>query len=216
MEGMAEYPDNYFDLAIVDPPYYDGIQNKKATHSKNRMPSSWDYDNFENWEIPGYQYFNEIKRVSKKYVIWGCNYFEFGCETSGRIVWDKCNESNSYSDCEIAMTNCHDSVRKFTFMWNGMLQGKNFIEGNIMQGDKSKNEKRIHQNQKPVALYEWLFTNYSEEGFKVLDTHSGSASSFLAASKFPIEEFVAFELDENMFNKSVKRIKEETAQLSLF
>lgn len=24
MKAMAEYPDNYFDLAIVDPPYGDG------------------------------------------------------------------------------------------------------------------------------------------------------------------------------------------------
>jgi site-specific DNA-methyltransferase (adenine-specific) len=216
MDAMKQYPDNYFDLAVCDPPYFPGPQKSEYYGGRNRKIPSANYSKITEWDVPGYDYFNELKRISKKWIIWGCNYYDFGVEVPGRIIWNKCNSGSSFSDCEIAMTNCHDSVRMFTFMWNGMLQGRNFIEGHIMQGDKSKNEVRIHQTQKPVALYEWIFTNYGKEVDKILDTHSGSASSFLAAVKFPLDEFIGFELDPVVFDKSVKRIKEQTAQLSLF
>ena len=96
-----------------------------------------------------------------------------------------------------------------------MLQGKSLTEGWIQQGNKSKNEKRIHPTQKPVILYEWLLQKYAKTGFKILDTHVGSASSLVACHRMQCS-YVGFEIDEEIYEKSRQRLEEETMQLSIF
>lgn len=177
MEYMRALPDKAFDLCVADPPYFSGPERRGYYGSKaSKIGVHRDYPISPCWEVPGKELFREIQRVSKCWIVWGCNYFDFQFPP-GRIIWDKCNQSSSYSDCEIAATNCHDSVRLFRFMWNGMLQGKSVTEGHIMQGNKSLNEIRIHPTQKPVALYEWIYSRYAKPGYKILDTHLGSGSS---------------------------------------
>ncbi len=156
MEGMKNIPDKYFDLAIVDPPYFKGPNTRKyygREKSKLKVKRK-DYEiiSNDNWEVPEEDYFNELLRVSKHQIIWGINYF-YKCLGSGRIVWDKVNDGSSFSNCEIAYCSFHDSVRIFRYMWRGMFQGKSIAEGHIQQGDKSLNEYRIHPCQKPVKLY---------------------------------------------------------------
>jgi site-specific DNA-methyltransferase (adenine-specific) len=75
MELMARYPDKYFDLAIVDPPYGINVTNqsqgkgggvaKKIKYKK----TDWDKN------APNTKYFNELIRVSKNQIIWGANHF---------------------------------------------------------------------------------------------------------------------------------------------
>lgn len=152
MEAMRNMPDKCFDLAVVDPPYFSGPEKRGYYGSReSKIGVHRDYPISPSWEVPGEEYFQELIRVSKNYIIWGCNYFNFRF-SPGRIVWDKCNAANSFSDCELAATSAHDSTRLFRFMWNGMMQGKSISEGNIMQGNKQKNEIRIHPTQKPVLL----------------------------------------------------------------
>lgn len=153
-------------------------------------------------------------RVSKKYIVWGCNYFDV-VFSHGRIVWDKCNGESSFSDCEIAATNCHESVRLFRYMWNGMMQGKSISEGHIMQGNKKLNEVRIHPTQKPVALYTWIFSRYAKPGDKILDTHLGSGSSRIAAYDAGLD-FVGCEKDQHYFKAQEERYQAHIAQISLF
>lgn len=117
-------------------------------------------------------------------------------------------------DEDIAACSFHDSVRLFRYMWNGMFQGKSIEEGYIQQGNKKKNEKRIHPTQKPVLLYRWLFDRYAERGMKLLDTHVGSASSLIAAHDAGLQ-CVGFELDKHYYELSKKRLEEHTAQMSL-
>lgn len=105
-----------------------------------------DYPVSPAWEVPGRAYFDELRRVAKHYIVWGCNYFRWDF-APGRIVWDKCNGKSSFSDCELAATDLISSVRLFRYMWNGMMQGKSIAEGHIQQGDKRKNEKRIHRRK---------------------------------------------------------------------
>lgn len=216
MEGMKQFPDKYFELAIVDPPYFEG-PNKRRYYGReiNKLNiKRKDYDVIENWSKPTDEYFKELLRVSKHQIIWGINYYNCNLG-SGRIVWDKVNGESTFSDCEIAYCSIHDSVRMFRFMWNGMMQGKSIQEGHIMQGDKTKNEIRIHPTQKPVNLYIWLLQNYAKQGDKILDTYVGSASSLIACYKMGFD-YVGFELDRNYYNKAISRIKSENAQISLF
>lgn len=216
MDVMPKYRDKHFDLAIVDPPYFSGPEKRMFYGSKvsSRGVKRIDYPVTKTWDIPEDRYFKELLRISKNQIIWGCNYFDYKFPP-GRIVWDKCNGESSFSDCEIAFCSFHDSVRLFRYMWNGMLQGKNILEGHKQQGNKRLNEKRIHPTQKPVALYNWLFSKYANSGDTILDTHLGSGSSRIAAYDAKLD-FTGIELNEIYFLKEEKRFKEHTAQLQLF
>lgn len=214
MDGMKEFPDKYFDIAVVDPPYFSGPE-KRGFYGRRISPIGVQrvYQKSAEWTIPDKAYFDELFRVSKNQIVWGCNYFDYHFPP-GRIVWDKCNGNTDFSDCEIAFCSFHDSVRLFRYMWNGMFQGKSIQEGNIQQGNKKKNEKRIHPTQKPVMLYRWLFDRYTERGMKLLDTHVGSASSLIAAHDAGLQ-YVGSELDKHYYELSKKRLEEHTAQISL-
>lgn len=221
MQGMKEFPDKYFDLAIVDPPYgrkeHGGRNRSGYVRQKNGSKifvKDGQYRN-QNWdnEPPSEDYFNEVMRVSKKQIILGCNYFDYPL-IGGRIVWDKCNDGSDQSDAEIAYCSMNDRVDIFRYMWRGMFQGKSITEGTTQQGNKRLNEKRIHPTQKPVALYEWLLSRYAKPNDIILDTHVGSASSLIACYNTN-HKFVGFELDEYYYKVSKQRLDTEMAQMIL-
>ena len=199
---MKEFPDNFFDLAICDPPYGIGEDGKK-NHSRGNLarvnkyiPKTWDR------QIPDLAYFINLKRISKHQIIWGGNYFPLG-KTSCYIVWDKENGNNDFADAELAWTNFKSAVRIFKFKWNGMLQG-----------DMKNKEKRIHPTQKPVKLYKWLLHNYAKAGDKILDTHMGSQSSRIACYDMGFD-YWGFELDKDYFNAGNKRFEQHISQQTL-
>lgn len=214
MEGMRQMPDQCFDLAVVDPPYFSGPE-RRGYYGKvdGGLGGRHDYEISPVWEVPGPEYFLELQRVAKRFIVWGCNYFDF-LFPPGRIVWDKCNGHSSFSDCELAATNCHDSVRLFRYMWNGMCQG---VPGNgaKMQGNKALNEQRIHPTQKPVALYAWIFGRYARPGDRILDTHLGSGSSRIAAYDAGLD-FVGFEISAHYWQAQEERFVVHASQCSMF
>lgn len=222
MIGMSNFPDNYFGLAVVDPPYGKGEDGGKKRwgyvtqkNGKRIFVPDGGYEKKE-WDSkpPGPEYFKELFRVSRNQIIFGVNYFNFPLR-GGRIVWDKCNDGSDQSGAEIAYCSLNDRVDIFRFMWRGMFQGKSIYEGTTQQGNKRLNEKRIHPCQKPVALYEWILGKYANPGDIILDTHVGSASSLIACHKAGYE-FVGFELDEDYYIASKKRLDAEMSQLTIF
>ena len=212
MEGMKEYPNKYFDLAIVDPPYGIGVQGMQFTKvgakhaSKNCAAASGDYKRDSEWDIkPSAEYFKQLMRVSKKQIIWGGNYFaDILPPSRSFIVWDKrCNDAmrNDFADCEYAWANEEIGVaRVFRWLWCGMLQG-----------DMKNKEERFHPTQKPVALYKWILSNYANAGDLILDTHVGSASSLIACEDMGFK-YVGFEIDKEYFQKASARLEEFKAQ----
>lgn len=212
MIGMARFPDKYFDLAVVDPPYFSGPERRSyygsevSTQNVRRVK----YPVVEKWEVPGADYFHELERVAKRYIVWGCNYFDYRF-APGRIVWDKCNGQTTFSDCEIAATNIHDSVRLYRYMWNGMMQGKSVDEGHIMRANKVTNDVRIHPTQKPIDLYRWIFRTYAKEGQRILDTHVGSGTSRRAAWDYRLE-FIGFEIEKTYYDMQELYYDNHTAQ----
>lgn len=211
MKLLSRLKTKSIDLAIVDPPYQINATSHRKNHSRTKLAIAKHYKT-PLWDqvMPSQRYFNELLRVSRFQIIFGINYF---VETrnipigSGRIVWDKVNGESSYSDAEIAGINLFKSTRIIPYMWNGMMQGKSFKEGRVMQGDKTKNEVRIHPTQKPVELYKALFHSFAKKGWKILDTHVGSGSIRIAAalSGLPL---IGSEMDEGHFNDQEKRWKE--------
>lgn len=217
LEGMKQFPDKYFELAIVDPPYFSGPEKRK--YYGNQISSTGvprvTYEKGEQWTVPNDSYFEELKRVSKNQIIWGINYYDIKNLGSGRIVWDKVNGTTSFSDCEIAYCSLHDSVRIFSYMWNGMMQGKSITDGRHQRGNKKTNEQRIHPTQKPIDLYIWILQTYAKKGDLILDTHVGSASSLIACYKLNFE-YVGFEIDKAYYDLSQKRLNSFKQQLSIF
>ena len=177
--------------------------------------SDGQYEN-RGWdnEPAGAKYFDELIRVSKHQIIWGVNYFDYPL-AGGRIIWDKCNHGSDQSDAEIAYCSLNNRVDIFRYMWRGMFQGKSIAEGMVQQGNKKLNEKRIHPTQKPINLYRWIVQKYIKKGWKILDTHTGSASSLIAYDEAGLQ-FVAFEKDKYMYDLSMERYKVETAQMDIF
>lgn len=223
MELMKQFPDKHFDLVIVDAPYFSGPEKKKYYGSeKSKAGVTRLTVSSKNWEVPGEDFFKEVMRVSKYYIIWGCNYYDFKFH-SGRIIWDKVNYASDYSDCEIAATNLWDHTRLFAFMWNGMNQGS-LSDGRKMEGNKKLNEKRIHPTQKPVQLYSWQLKKFVEKRkikphnikkIKTLDTNAGSGSMAIACYDMNIQ-YTGCDNDEKYYNKANKRVRRATSQYKMF
>lgn len=181
MNFMKSIADNYFDLALVDPSYgigEDGAKNATRNHKGLATIYKPYYGN--DLDAPSKEYFQELKRVSKNQIIWGANHFisrlPLPVNSPSWIVWDKDNGNSPFADCELAWTSFKTSVRKFKYRWNGMLQ----------ENMKDK-EKRIHPNQKPIALYIWLLERYAKKEFKIFNSHLGSGSSRIAAHRLGLD-----------------------------
>ena len=193
MELMARYPDNYFDLAIVDPPYGIGASEMTMGSGKNKK-----YYKGKNWDnkTPNEKYFNELKRVSKNQIIWGGNYFNLPL-TKSWIIWDK----GIYWDCdfadgEMAWTSFERVLRIAQIRYKGFL---------------GADKQRIHPTQKPITLYKWILDKYAKQGDKILDTHLGSGSIAIACHDYGFE-LTACELDKEYYDTSYKRFKNHISQ----
>jgi len=198
MELMKRYPDNYFDLAVVDPPYGLGTKTTDGGSKRNSQTKFMNDIRRSNWDrqTPKHKYFKELKRVSKNQIIWGGNYMaEYIGNTKCILIWDKMTYIPTMSQFEFAFCsfNKHPKMVKIN----------------------SNDINRFHPTQKPVKLYEWIFKNYAKEGDIILDTHLGSGSSRIAAHKFKLD-FVACELDKEYFDAQEKRYKNFISQLTMF
>ncbi len=198
MEGMKEFPDKYFDLAIVDPPYggagQDAFNGDKRGHMCGGNAKKYGYG---HWDIaPSKEYFNELFRVSKNQIIWGGNYFELP-PTRCFVIWKKLTISENFTMAmaEYAWTSFNDNAKVFEYA----------------PQDKS----RFHPTQKPVALYEWVLNKYSKQGDIILDTHVGSGSSLIACYNTN-HKYVGFEIDPEYYKLAKQRIDQETAQLNIW
>ena len=192
MQLMSRYEDNYFDLAIVDPPF--GIGNFVQTGGNVRgQKVEW------NESTPLKEYFKELKRVSKNRIIFGANYFNCFEEKGGAIVWIKNQPMPNFSKCVIASCSFHKKIELYEQTWT------NFV---------AKDRSGIHPCEMPVSIYEWILMKYAKEGDKILDTHLGSGSIAIACHNLGFE-LTACELDSEYYKSAIKRLKEHKSQLRL-
>ena len=203
LQALKGYTNNYFDIAIVDPPYMDifNTDNWVASSAKQK-----DYKNRQETltnNKPNKDYFDELMRVSKNQIIWGGNYFILPV-SRGWIFWLKNQSNNYFSDGELAWTSFDRVLKDFDFHWSGMLQG-----------DMKNKEIKIHPTQKPVALYRWVLDKYTNEGDLILDTHLGSGSIAIACH-YMKRKLIGYEIDKEYYDAACKRFKEQTMQQSLW
>ena len=192
--GLPSYPDKFFDLAVVDPPYGLDIANSPRIVTDKGIKG-------KNWDItPNESYFKELFRVSKNQIIWGGNYFHLP-PTKGFIFWYKQNPAPSFADGEFAWTSFNRPAKCADVRYYGQINAD------------AENKLKIHPTQKPVKLYQWLLENYAKEGNLILDTHVGSASSLIACESMGFN-YVGFELDADYYEAAKKRLR--TVQARLF
>lgn len=196
MDFMSRYPDGYFDLAIVDPPYNIVSQQKRGIGS--RIDKTGKMNMWNNIK-PNEDYFTELYRVSKYQIIWGANNFTLP-QSEYFIVWDKAQTVDNFASAEYAWTNFKMPAKVFRY--------------SIHQHNCDKGEK-IHPTMKPIKLYTWLLQNYTKPNDKILDTHLGSGSSRIAAYDLGFD-FYGCELDKDYFEAQEKRFKNHIAQQKLF
>jgi len=224
-ELMKRYPDKYFDLAIVDPPYGIGFGEFNRTN-KTTDGTRVKANKYKNakWDdsIPSNEYFEELKRVSKNQIVFGGNYFpslagyespnlktlyefqEYVRNSSENwLIWHKQNPVPNFADCELAWISPDLSQRQFDFKYYGNLQGN------------TSADKKIHPTQKPYQLYKYCLQYYAKEGSKILDTHLGSASIAIACHDYGFD-LTACELDKDYFESAMKRIQNHVSQQKLF
>ena len=199
MELMARYPDNHFELAIVDPPYGLGMDKSRNSNKGNKAGFKIYHDTDWDTKAPDKEYFDELLRVSKNQIIWGANHFisRIPYDSSCWVVWDKNNGASDNADAELAWCSFKTAVRKYTKHISATFKN------------------RIHPTQKPIALYEWLLMNYAKEGDKILDTHLGSGSIALACHNLNFD-LTACELDTEYYDAAIKRLKIHQQQLTMF
>jgi site-specific DNA-methyltransferase (adenine-specific) len=199
MEGMKQFPDKYFELAIVDPPY--GIARfGNRVELSNRICKE---AKINKWDIkPTQEYFDELFRVSVNQIIWGANNFNLP-STEYFIVWDKQQTVDNFASAEYAWTNIKMPAKVFRYAIHKEMAER--------KGEGGK----IHPTQKPVKLYEWLLANYAKPGDKILDTHVGSASSLIACHNYGFD-YIGFEIDKEYYEKAKERLESVKAQLTLF
>lgn len=208
LQALKNYGDNHFDWAIVDPPYgigADGTQGFATKKTKGFTFNKKEYTK-KNWdnEIPTDEYFFELQRVSKNQIIWGANYFISKLpHLKNFIYWHKKGQSkdDKFNEGEIAFVSA-GRTRMIDIWWNGF--------GTINSG-----EQRFHPTQKPVKLYRWLLENYTNENDLILDTHLGSGSIAIACHDMK-RRLIAYEIDDEYYQKACKRFEEQTRQTALW
>lgn len=202
LQALKSYGDNYFDLAIVDPPYGIGIDGQKQSININNPKANRKAHDFKGWdnEIPTAEYFAELERVSKNQIIWGANYFveHLHKGTKGWVVWYKGQEGLTMSDAELAYSSFDCATRVVKINRVELLK-----------------DGTIHPTQKPVKLYKWLLENYTNENDLILDTHLGSGSIAIACHQMK-RKLIGYEIDADYYQKACKRFEEQTRQTALW
>jgi len=196
MELMKRYADNYFDLAIVDPPY--GIERFKNGIGKNDRHKIKATAIFNN-NPPDEKYFNELFRISKHQIVWGANNFVLP-PSEYFLIWNKKQTVDNFASAEYAWVSM------------GLKKPAKVFDYGI---HKHNHTDKIHPTQKPVDLYKFILDKYTEPKFKILDTHLGSGSIAIACHDYGFE-LTACELDAEYYNCAIKRITNHVGQQKLF
>ena len=201
-QALKRFEDNYFDVAIVDPPYGNVavFENCQPLERKNERPKKYADKDWDK-QKPTAEYWAELFRVSKNQIVWGGNYFtDYLPESRGWIYWDKNNGDNNFSDGELAWTSFNKRLMSFK---------KN------SKAETSGGKDRFHPTQKPISLYDFCILNYCADANLILDTHVGSGSSRIAAAKAG-KQFIGFEIDPEYYEKQEKRFNDWNSQLRMF
>jgi hypothetical protein len=158
---------------------------KRVVYAKDYGDDDWDH------EPPSAEDIDRLRALAPHQIIWGGNYFHLPPSRCW-LVWDKLN-SGDFADCELAWTNLDKAVRKFSWLWNGML--------------KQEPEFRVHPTQKPKALLCWCLNQLPQDVTSVLDPYAGSGTTLVAAKSMGVQ-CIGVEREEKYCREIVERLRQ--------
>ena len=188
---MKTKPDNYYDLAIVDPEFGIGIsKSPRLVTDKGLKAKDWDNKPVDM------NYFTELFRISKNQIIWGGNYYPLPANKHC-IIWDKMQPEKM-------------SFGMFDYAWTSFSGANKMFRYSVQ-----KEQDKRHPTQKPVDLYRWTLQRYAEKGMKIFDSHGGSHTHAIAADMEGYDLDIC-EIDKEYFDNGVKKYNEYKQQTTLF
>jgi DNA modification methylase len=180
------------DLVLTDPPYGINHQTDYQSRGRAKLASCKNYSKVYGDDIP----FDPSYFLTMPCCLWGANYFASRLpDTSGWLVWDKERPDDlDQATCELAWTNFVKGVRRFRFMWNGMI--------------RAGNEYLYHPTQKPVELIQWIIGLKWTPLGTILDPFMGSGTTLVAAKNLN-RKSIGIEIEEKYCEIAVKRLRQE-------
>ena len=183
-------------MVIVTDPQY-GINHPTDYHTRGRdaLAACSDYPRVHGDDAP----FDPLWLLDLNLptILWGANHYASRLPDSGGwLVWDKERpDLLDQATCELAWTNFVKGVRRFRWLWNGMM--------------KARPETLVHPTQKPLALMTWCLTlPWTPDGI-VVDPYMGSGPT-IEAAKLLGRRAIGIEIEEKYCYIAAKRLEQET------
>lgn len=214
-KGIDSFPDNHFDIAIIDPPYGIDYQSSRRTDKDKRHKKiENDKEPFTKWLKPLYPKMKEGGRLFIFYRWDVMDSFVYSARDAGfkpiwDMVWDKMR--HGMGDLKAAPGPQHEPFMYFT---KGRYEFKGRRPVTVYRIPAVPPEKMIHSNEKPSILYEAIIRDFASEGEKMVDLFLGSGASGTAAKRVGLD-FYGYEIDKEYFEKAKQRQK-LAIQKSLF
>jgi site-specific DNA-methyltransferase (adenine-specific) len=196
LDLLKRFPDGYFDLAQVDPPY--GMGGRWVSTGRSGFTLKPDeIEEINKWDQPPEKvYFDELKRASQNYLVWGGNYFgKYLGDSNSILIWDKGQRGFTLADGECCWTSYQNKPLRIINCGQS-----------IRAADKKNAGGRWHPTQKPIYLYRRTLEMYAKPGYKILDTHLGSGTHAIACLMMGFE-LVACEISAKYYEKAIQKIK---------
>ncbi len=186
------------DLVLTDPPY--GIDHPCDFKSRGRasLATCRDYPKVHGDNAP----FMPELWAKMPCVLWGANHYASRLsDQSGWLVWDKERPDDlDQSTCELAWSNVVKGVRRFDYLWHGMIRA----------GD----DELEHPTQKPVALMTWcLSLRWTKDAQMILDPYLGSGTTLRAAKDLG-RRAIGIEIEEKYCEIAARRLSQEVLNLA--
>jgi site-specific DNA-methyltransferase (adenine-specific) len=199
-------------LIVTDPPYGISHPVNYAARGRGRLAGCRNYDTRPVWAHPRANDWTHIIGDDKPFdpawllalgrptLLWGANHYASRLpDAGGWLVWDKERpDLLDQATCELAWTNYVKGVRRFRYLWNGMM--------------RAGHEDLVHPTQKPVALMRWaLGLPWTPPG-TVIDPYAGSGSTLIAAKDLG-RAAIGIEIEPRYCEIAVKRLRQEVLAL---
>ena len=187
------------DLVLTDPPYGISHPCNFKDRGRDRLAACRNYADVHGDSEP----FDPTPWIGFSCILWGGNYYSSRLpDKSGWPVWDKERPDDlDQATCELAWSNVVKGVRRFRYLWNGMIRaGDDYLE---------------HPTQKPVELMAWcLSLRWTQDAQTILDPFMGSGTTLRAAKDLG-RKAIGIEIEERYCEIAARRLAQEVLPLAV-
>jgi site-specific DNA-methyltransferase (adenine-specific) len=134
-------------------------------------------------------------------MLWGADHYAARLPRGRWLCWDKLagrEPWDSFSDVEFCWYSRPGAARIVRHLWKGICR----------EGGEGK---RVHPNQKPIAVMRWCIEQLPRSCELILDPYMGSGTTGIAALEAG-RRFIGIEIDPVFFDVARRRVEAALAQ----